>query len=242
MPGFLDYLRQRKPVAPTTQPVAPPASSSSSWNVGDYSLVLGRNLTEADFQPGGAAAPSASVTGTKIGPNGELLYPVYNPSTGQLVEYRADPGRTAGDAASDAYNQQWESLRQQLASGQITPEQFRAGLEANTQQYRPTPSGQSTQNPGEVPPRTDRPLDIYNPGPYLADILRKQLPGYVFGTRVPTPSQVTLSEFLRLLPTEREQVLPAYVSALGVEPADFFSEMQRYWLNGGPYRRVAWGS
>ncbi|MBI3334788.1 hypothetical protein HYZ97_04850 [Candidatus Pacearchaeota archaeon] len=221
MPGFLDYLRQRKPVQPTQPPAYTP--NSYGQQVGDYSPALGRNITATDLQtPQGSEEHRIASMNAAIAadPQGEtMIRAAYTPEA-----------YYGSFTASNAYNQQLEQQRLAYAGGQPYIGPSGGALNPNT-----------NLNP-EVPPRTDRPLDIYNPGPYLADILRKQLPGYVFGTKVPTPQQITLSKFLRLLPTQREQVLPAYVSALGIDPTDFFSEVQKYWLTGSPYRRTAWMS
>ena len=229
MPGFLDYLRQRKPqpVAPTTQTVATPQGIP-------YDPIYGPTTEQI---MAGYAALQNQLT------QGQITSQQYDEAAAQLGA--SNRAIIAGQMST--INSEWERDKQLLASGQMSQEEYNRRWSSfsgyNPTAYQNAPVGGSYPRTTEdAPPRTDRPLDIYNPGPYLADILRKQLPGYVFGTKVPKPSQVTLSEFLRLLPTEREQVLPAYVSALGIEPADFFSEMQSFWLNGGPYRRVAWGS
>lgn len=80
-------------------------------------------------------------------------------------------------------------------------------------------------------------VDIFNPGPYLAQQLLSQRPGYVFGTRVPRPGQITLADWQQMLPAQRSALLGFY-SALGIPPEDAVAEMIRFWLTPQPISSV----
>ncbi len=122
-----------------------------------------------------------------------------------------------------------------FGSGPITAEQN--ALYVRDMQALKAKYGMGAAPQPSIPPAGS--LDVYNPGPYIAGLLRGQFPGYVFGTKVPRPNQVTLSEFLRLNPTQ-QQVLSSYVSAIGVNPDDWLKELQAYWLSGSQYKPVSW--
>ena len=80
-------------------------------------------------------------------------------------------------------------------------------------------------------------LNVLDPGAYLAQMLRNQIPGYVMNTRVPRPADITLSDWLKLNPTQRD-VLTAFWSAIGIRPEDAAMEMARFWLGGTPVQNV----
>lgn len=82
-------------------------------------------------------------------------------------------------------------------------------------------------------------IDIYNPGPGLAERLRQELPGYVQGRRVADPNQIRLRDWVNLTPTQ-QQLLLSFWSALGVPPEDALREMQMFWFGGPAARRVVW--
>lgn len=90
-------------------------------------------------------------------------------------------------------------------------------------------SGYGTNPTDNLPPGGS--LNIYDPGKWLAQMLRGQLPGYVMNTKVPRPKDISLQNYMKLDPTQK-QVLAAYWEALGIPPESAIAEMTSYWLSG----------
>ena len=155
---------------------------------------------------------------------------------GQVMGTRVEPGDTAGtyrvykaDGSYDTINEEW--LQATSSMWQNPSAENAAWVGGMRSNYSGVPYDYN-QAPQAATPATPK-LDVFNPGAYLASLLRGQRPGWVFNTQVPRPGDIRLVDWVNMNQTQKD-VLASYWSALGIPPQDALAEMTRFWLRSSP--------